>query len=185
MNNSKDDALNREQFEQLWKGAKDGDPLDRLIFICAGYLGMRASEIAHLKESWIDWQRQTVNIPGKDGDWKAKTEASARSIPFGNLRDRVRTELRRYFEYYDAVGVSRKTVFSRVKSMAKRANMTVRVYPHALRATCAFQLAEAGMNAQGLRQFMGWAQLNTAQKYIRQAGRAAEEQIKQIKQNLW
>ena len=146
---------------------------------------MRASEIAHLKKGWIDWQRQTVNIPRKEGDWEAKTEASARSIPFGDLRDRVSTELRRYFDYNEAVGVSRKTVFTRVKNMAKRADLTVRVYPHALRATCAFQLAEVGMNAQGLRQFMGWAQLNSAQDYIRQAGKAAEDQIKEIRNNLW
>lgn len=185
MSNSKDDSLNKEQFEQLWTASRDGDALDRLIFVCAGHLGMRASEIAHLKKDWIDWQRETINVPRKDGDWEAKTEASARSIPFGDLRDRVSTELRRYFDYNESVGVSRKTIFQRVKKMANRAELTKKVYPHALRATCAFMLAEAGMNAQGLRQFMGWAQLNTAQRYIEQAGVAAEQQIKQIKGDLW
>ena len=185
MNNSKDDALNREQYEELWEAARDGDALDRLIFVCAAHLGMRASEIAQLKKDWLDWQRQTVNIPRKDGDWEAKTDASARSIPFGNLQNRVSKELRRYFDYNEAVGVTRKTVFTRVKNMAKRADLTVRVYPHVLRATCAFQLAEAGMNAQGLRQFLGWAQLNTAQDYIRQAGKAAEDQIREIQNKLW
>jgi len=185
MSNSKDDALNREQFEELWSAAVDGDELDRLIFVCAGHLGMRASEIANLKKDWIDWQRQTVNIPKKDGDWGAKTDASARSIPYGDLRDRVSTELSRYFDYNDAVDTTRATIFRRVQNMGKRSNLTHKVYPHALRATCAFMLAEAGVNAQGLRQFMGWAQLNTAQKYIRQAGRAAEDQVRQVKDKLW
>lgn len=185
MNNSKDDSLDREEFEKLWEAAVRGDPLDRLIFVCAGHLGMRASEIAHMRKNWVDFQRGTVNVPMKDGEFNAKAKSSARSIPYKDLRDRVSTELRRYFDYNDSVGTSRATVFRRVKKMAERADLTRRVYPHALRATCAFQLAEAGVNAQGLRQFMGWAELNTAQKYIDQAGVAAEQQIRRNKDKLW
>lgn len=37
--NSKDDSLDREEFEKLWEAAVEGDPLDRLIFICAGHEG--------------------------------------------------------------------------------------------------------------------------------------------------
>lgn len=185
MSNSKDDSLDREEFEKLWEAAVRGDPLDRLIFVCAGHLGMRASEIAHMRKNWVDFQRATVNVPLGDGEFNAKAKASARSIPYKDLRDRVSTELRRYFDYNNSVGVSRATVFRRVKKMAQRADLTCRVYPHALRATCAFQLAEAGVNAQGLRQFMGWAELNTAQKYIEQAGVAAEHQIRRNKDKLW
>lgn len=185
MNNSKDDSLDREEFEKMWEAAVEGNALDRLIFVCAGHLGMRASEIAHMKKDWIDFQRQTINVPKKDGDFEAKSRASARSIPYKDLRDRVSTELRRYFDYNEAVDTSRSTVFRRVKNMAERAGLTRKVYPHALRASCAFQLAEAGVNAQGLRQFMGWAQLNTAQKYIEQAGVAAEQQIARNKDKLW
>lgn len=185
MNNSKDDSLDRDEFEKLWEAAVKGDALDRLIFVCAGHLGMRASEVAHMKKDWVDFQRQTVNVPKKDGGFEAKSPASARSIPYKDLRDRVSTELRRYFDYNEAVGTSRSTVFRRVKNMAERAGLTRKVYPHALRATCAFQLAEAGINAQGLRQYMGWAQLHTAQKYIEQAGVAAEQQIARNKDKLW
>mgnify|MGYP000264633848 CR=1 FL=1 len=144
MGNSKDDSLGREQFERLWEAARKGDELDRIIFVCAGHLGMRASEIANMKKNWVDFQQQTVKIPKEDGDWTAKTEASARSIPYKDLRDRVRTEIRRYFDYHYAVDTTRKTVHRRVKNMGKRAELTSKVYPHALRATCAFQLAEAG-----------------------------------------
>jgi len=185
LSNSKDDSLDRNEFEQLWEGAVQGDSLDRLIFVCAAHLGMRASEIAGMRKEWVDFQRGTVDVPLKDGEFEAKAAASARSIPYKDLRGRVSTELRRYFDYNDEVGVTRATVFRRVKNMGKRADLTRRVYPHALRATCAFQLAEAGVNAQGLRQFMGWKELNTAQKYIEQAGVAAEQQIRRNKEKLW
>ncbi|MFP4589564.1 MAG: tyrosine-type recombinase/integrase, partial [Candidatus Acetothermia bacterium] len=175
----------REEFEKLWEAAVEGDPLDRLIFVCATHLGMRASEIAHMRKEWVDFQRGSVNVPLKDGEFEAKAKASARSIPYKDLQDRVETELRRYFDYNDEVGVTRATVFRRVKNMAERTDLTRSIYPHALRATCAFQLAEAGVNAQGLRQFMGWKELNTAQKYIEQAGVAAEQQIRRNRDKLW
>ena len=69
--------------------------------------------------------------------------------------------------------------------MAQRADLSRKVNPQALRATCAFQLAKAGVNAQGLRQFMGWRELNTAQKYIEQVGVDAEKQIKRNRDKLW
>jgi len=72
---SKDQILTKEQFEKLWKAAKD--PLDKIILTCAGILGMRVSEIANLKTSWIDFQGQKIRIPSEF----AKSDASARSIP--------------------------------------------------------------------------------------------------------
>ncbi|MBS3788224.1 hypothetical protein KGY79_08540 [Candidatus Bipolaricaulota bacterium] len=50
MNNSRGDSLTRKEFEQLWEAAKRGDEKDRLIFVCAGHLGMRANEL-------VEWKR--------------------------------------------------------------------------------------------------------------------------------
>ena len=183
MNKAKNDRLDREEFENLWEAAVMGDSLDRLIFVCAGHLGMRASEIAHMKNDWVKFEEGKINIPEEDGEFKSG--ARARTIPYKHLRDRVTKELRRYFDYNDSVGVSRATIFRRVKKMAQRANLSRKVYPQALRSTCAFQLAEAGVNAQGLSQFMGWKELNTAQRYIEQVGIAAEKQIERNKEKLW
>jgi len=183
MNKQEINRLDRKEFELLWEAAVEGDSLDRLVFVCAGHLGMRSSEIAHLKKDWIDFQSGTVEVPKKDEEFRAN--GSSRSIPFKHLRDRVTTELRRYFDYNRVVGVNRATIFRRVKNMAQRADLTCKVNPQALRSTCAFQLAKAGVNAQGLKQFMGWKELNTAQKYIEQVGVDAEKQIKRNKDKLW
>jgi len=185
MKNSIENALQKDEFEKLWEGAVKGDELDRLIFVCAGYLGMRSSEIAHMRKDWVDFENKKVVIPGRDEEFETSVGKSARVIPFGDLRDRVETELRRYFDYNDSIGRSRETVFRRVKKMGKRASIDKKVSPDSLRATCAVQLAEAGINARGLRQFMGWKNLNTAEKYIQQAGISAGEQIKNNKEKLW
>lgn len=185
MPKSKDDSLNREQFQSLWEAARSGDELDRIIFVCAGHLGMRASEIANLKRSWIDFQREIIKVPYEDGKWRAKNQAAARSIPYRSMRNRVRKEIENYFDYHGRIEVPRETVWYRVKRIAQKAKISKRVYPHSLRATAAFQLAEAGLSAQALRQVMGWSQLNTAQAYINQTGRAAERELEQKAGNLW
>ena len=182
---SKDDSLNREEFEKMWEATRSGDEYDRIIFVTSAHLGMRSSEIANMKRSWVDFGRQVVQIPYKSGDWNAKNKSAARTIPYGNMRHRVKKELETFFDYHEEVPVDRRTVWYRVKRMAKSANITRNVYPHSLRATAAFQFAEAGLSAQALRQIMGWSQLNTAQSYINQTGRAAERELEKKGNNLW
>lgn len=76
--NSSQDALNESEFERL-VDATDKLPPNRgaeamFILMTGGRLGMRAGEIAHMKESWINWNRKQIEIPhhepcekGEDG----------------------------------------------------------------------------------------------------------------------
>ena len=74
----KEDALNAREFEHLLEGAyqiptpRDFDA--RFVILLAGRLGLRGGEIAHMKESWINWRKQRIEIPryercekGQDG----------------------------------------------------------------------------------------------------------------------
>lgn len=75
---SADDALEDRDFQLLLEATyelKDYFALEsRFIILVAGRLGLRAGEIVHMQESWIDWRRQMIEIPlhepcekGKDG----------------------------------------------------------------------------------------------------------------------
>ena len=62
--NSSQDALSESEFERLID-ATDQLPDDRgaeamFILITGGRLGMRAGEIAHMKESWVNWNRKQI-----------------------------------------------------------------------------------------------------------------------------
>lgn len=66
---SKQDALSDREFELLLEGAYDMDDdffeLEaKFVILVAGRLGLRAGEIAHMRENWIDWRRRMVVIPG-------------------------------------------------------------------------------------------------------------------------
>lgn len=179
---SKDNALNQTEFNELLNACKDGK--DKLLVILCSGLGLRAGEIAHLRVSWIDWQGQKINIPSREGDWSPKTESSARSIPFKSM-ERVKVIVAHYFGINDSLGMSRIAVYKRVQRIAQRTKIQKKVTPHTLRATAAFMFAEAGLSAQALRQVMGWTKLETAEHYIIRSGRAAEREIEESKGKLW
>ncbi|WEL29839.1 tyrosine-type recombinase/integrase [Haloferax volcanii] len=76
---TKEDALSDREFELLVEGTyrMDDDYFaleSRLVVFLAGRYGMRAGEIAHMREDWIDWERGMITIPrhqpcekGRDG----------------------------------------------------------------------------------------------------------------------
>lgn len=72
------DAIDAATFDRLLEATDELDePYQqecRFVLIAAGRLGLRAGEIGHLEEDWIDWERSRINIPryepctrGKDG----------------------------------------------------------------------------------------------------------------------
>lgn len=76
---SRELALDDVEYEDLFHGAsRVDDPMMRLqcefVVVVLGRLGLRAGELAHLREKWVDWRREEIQIPrhqacrkGKDG----------------------------------------------------------------------------------------------------------------------
>lgn len=63
-------ALSESEFERLYTATYDlADPFDvqcRFVLIAAGRLGMRAGEIAHFRNDWIDWDKRQIQVPSFD-----------------------------------------------------------------------------------------------------------------------
>lgn len=77
-NTSSENTLTPREFELLLEGARKQEPKDDLItefaIYVTGRLGLRVGELTHLRESWIDWENEWIEIPayqpcerGKDG----------------------------------------------------------------------------------------------------------------------
>lgn len=64
---SHEDALSEQAFEDLIDATTQlDDPVGSqatFVIYCAGRLGMRSGEIIHMRESWVDWDRQMIRIP--------------------------------------------------------------------------------------------------------------------------
>jgi len=89
VHHSKADALDDREFELLLEGAeqlKDYFALEaKFVILVAGRLGLRAGEICHMKEEWIDSRRRMIEIPplqhcdmGEDGGICGSCEQAAK-----------------------------------------------------------------------------------------------------------
>jgi len=157
---SKENALYRDELRRLFDACKDAD--EKILIVLAGGLGLRAGEIANLKKSWIDFQSSKIRIPKRDGSFKAKTKNSARTIFYG-AQPQSKAVIEYYFALNERIGLTRESVYRKIRRIATRAGLTKKVTPHSLRATAALQFAEAGLSAQALREVMGWSKLETAE----------------------
>lgn len=205
---SHQDALSEAEYENLWEVAGElRHPFDeetRFILVVAGRLGLRAAEISHLRESWIDWDRKMIEIPSyQDCDcgycksqsrqsvqktgvsfdkalgrmWSPKTETSARAVPF-DFSERVESTVEGFFFGRDGFEKSRSAVNRRVTRVAEEADWsTDRVYPHSLRATAATYHAYQGLPAAALQSLFGWSKISVAEKYLRLSGTATAEAL--------
>ena len=101
--------------------------------------------------------------------WEPKTSAAERAVPF-EFSDRVEHIVRAFFDYYEGVPFSVNTARRRVQQAVDASELSQRVYPHCLRATAASHLAYDGLPVSALQAMMGWAKIETAEKYIRLSG---------------
>lgn len=76
---TREKSLGEREFELLLEGTRHIDNPERgheacAVILVGGRLGLRPGEIAHLRSSWVDWQRRIIRIPehhtcekGRDG----------------------------------------------------------------------------------------------------------------------
>lgn len=205
---SREDVVGESLYEELLEAAERLHyPFDvecRFVLIGCGRLGLRAGELCHVKESWIDWDREMLQIPRHspcekaDGEpcgycrtraesaaehndgisfeqalerrWNPKTDKGARAVPY-SFNERVRSAVQEFFFCFDAYEHSRASVNRRVDRVLDEAGMPRSTcYPHSLRATAATWHAVRGVSTAALQSLLGWADLQTAQKYVRASG---------------
>lgn len=112
--------------------------------------------------------------------WQPKTYAASRAIPFGHDA-RTELALERFFEYYGEWPISHNGVGRRIKRACRSAEEIDEndVYAHCLRATAATFHAGRGLRALQLQALMGWADLSTAQRYVRMSGEAVKSALEE------
>ena len=159
-----DSVLTKEEFFKMLQASKNSR--DQII-MALGMLGLRASEIGACRREWVDLASKTIHLPTG-----ATKRGKGRIVPFGKFRI-VQNIVDSFFVLNKEVGITRIAVYQRVKALASRAGITHSVTPHGLRATGASFAAQAGFNANALREMFGWSSLMTAEHYISKSGASA------------
>ena len=114
--------------------------------------------------------------------WEPKTSNSARAIPF-DFDAEVEAAVAAFFERFDRYEHSRASINRRVDRLLDAAELPKdTTYPHALRASAATWHSYRGLSAPALQSLFGWANLDTAQKYIRLSGGATADALRDTHQ---
>jgi len=175
----KREPLEDYEAEQLLEAAADLSPSHHLVVLALLRTGMRADELAHLQSHWVTFDRAEASITIRaTQDWSPKSEAGLRMIP---LRDpNLIRMLRQHFSQHEELGISRTTIWRRVKAAANHAGLEKRTSPHVLRHTYGTDLAARGASAQFIKQTMGHSDLATSQQYITFSGRRLHQEADQL-----
>jgi len=113
--------------------------------------------------------------------WEPKNEAGNRTIWFGwndELVELIDEFLYRFNEYPH----SRASVNRRITTIAEECDMVdpEDVYPHALRAHAAKNLAKDGMRVFQLKEFFGWSDVGGAMDYVEMASGDVKSELKRV-----
>jgi integrase len=159
-----DSVLTKKEWFDMMTATKDSR--DQII-LCLGVLGLRASEIGACRREWVDLANQTIHLPTG-----ATKRSKGRIVPFGKFRI-VKDVIPAFFILEKEVLLTRIAIYQRVKRMAGRAGILHPMTVHGLRATGACWMAQAGWQANALREHFGWSALETAEHYLETSGASA------------
>jgi integrase len=182
----------------------------KFILYSIGELGLRAGEVAHMKrDRWVKLDKRYVQVPdhqwcdcgycqdqarqavqqrGIDFNeamkdrWKPVNDAGVRKVYFHYNKDILRL-YKRFWDYHDEFPVSRVTVNRRVDRIVENSDIDRdpnSINPQSLRASAAYYHAEKGIGPRALAQMMGWANEETALKYIRATGDGLRSELSRI-----
>jgi len=154
---------------------------DRALLELLYATGCRASEIAALKLSDIDWSACTLRVMGKG--------AKERIVPFGKIaREHLRSyvnslraklvtdrSVRHVFVNYRGTPLSRRSLGRIVDKYVQQGEFAG-VTPHALRHSFATHLLDNGADLRAVQELLGHTSISTTQVYTH----VSKERIKAV-----
>jgi integrase/recombinase XerD len=168
--------LSPEQLERFLQAAKEFGPREHAMFLFAVAHGARASEIANLRLTDINFKTEQVRIARLKGSlesvqnllkvkgnglfneaavlkaWLAVRQADADEFVFNSQKS---TQL------------NRVTVFKLFREIARRAGLGENLqHPHVLKHTAAMLMVQQGANAFLIRQHLGHRSFDSTLAYV-------------------
>ena len=144
---------------------------DRAILILLYATGMRASELANLKVTDLNFNLGIVRVLGKGAKERIVPAAEAALAAVGEYVEQYRPALLRdpgrktLFLSRTGRALAREDVFRIVRKYVRRAAVKGRVSPHTLRHSFATQLLTHGADLRSVQEMLGHADIATTQVY--------------------
>jgi integrase len=168
--------MSNEQLERFLQAAKAFGPREHAMFLFAVAHGARASEIANLRLSDINFKSEQVHIARLKGsldstqtllrvkgnslfneaaalkDWLAIRQPDADNFVFNSQK---------------STQMNRVTIYKLFKAIARKAGLGATLqHPHVLKHTTAMLMVQQGANAFMIRQHLGHRSFDSTLAYV-------------------
>jgi integrase/recombinase XerD len=168
--------MSSDQLDRFLRAAKEYGPREHAMFLFAVAHGARASEIANLRISDINFKTEQVHIARLKGSLDTTqmllrvkgnslfNEAAA----FKTWLDIRQPDANDFvFNSQKSTRLNRVTVFRLFQAIARRADLPeALLHPHVLKHTTAMRMVQAGANAFLIRQHLGHRSFDSTLAYV-------------------
>ena len=168
--------MTAEQLDRFLRAAKEYGPREHAMFLFAVAHGARASEIANLKLSDINFGNEQVHIARLKGSLpstQALLKVKGNSLFDEKAALKAWLAIRKpdagdyVFNSQKSIQLNRVTVFKLFREIAKRAGLGDSLqHPHVLKHTAAMLLVQQGANAFLIRQALGHKSFDSTLAYV-------------------
>jgi integrase/recombinase XerD len=168
--------MSSEQLERFLQAAKEYGPREHAMFLFAVAHGARASEIANLRISDINFKTEQIHIARLKGS--LESTQTLLKVKGNSLFNEVAVfkawlDLRKpdadnfVFNSQKATKLNRVTVFKLFKAIARKAGLGEALqHPHVLKHTAAMLMVQQGANAFLIRQHLGHRSFDSTLAYV-------------------
>lgn len=177
--------MTSEQLERFLQAAKEHGPREYAMFLSAVAHGMRASEIANLRLSDLNFKTEQIHIARLKGSLDS-TQSLLRVK--GNSLFNETAALKAWldvrqsdagdymFNSQKSTRLDRITVYKLFKAIAQKAGLDEKLqHPHVLKHTAAMLMVRAGANAFLIRQHLGHRSFDSTLAYVNPSDSDASE----------
>ena len=168
--------LSNEQLERFLQAAKEYGPREHAMFLFAVAHGARASEIANLRITDINFKTEQIHIARLKGSLDSTQnllKVKGNSIFNEAAALKAWLDVREpdagdfVFNSQKSTRLNRVTVYKLFKTIAKKAGLGETLqHPHVLKHTAAMLMVQQGANAFLIRQHLGHRSFDSTLAYV-------------------
>ncbi|MGP3121123.1 tyrosine-type DNA invertase [Serratia nevei] len=158
--------LTQDEITKLMKASRSGRYPERdecMIYICFAH-GLRVSEVCNLRLSDINLHDEIMHVRRLKNGF-ATTHPL---LPFEkqliikwlDIRCRWKNEGEEFFLSQKGGALSRQQVYNLFKRYGRTAELKTPLYPHMLRHSCGFELANMGADTRLIQDYLGHRNIN-------------------------
>jgi integrase len=175
-NRRKKDYLSEAEFEQLLKGVKcnRNSTRDSALLLLMYRHGLRVSEACTTRKDSVDLRTGRIHCSRRKGGNDSEHPLTGRELRAIKAYLKTREDSLPWLFISERMQpIDRRTVYLIIRDAGKRAGLG-RVWPHMLRHSCGYRLANQGSDTRLIQDYLGHKDANMTAKYTRTAAKRFE-----------